>query len=904
VTGDTLMEAAVGSTVTYRLSYGVPVNSSVTFSDALPNGVAMNRLFTFVYRPECPTPGQPGTGACALPCTAPPAGQRGTVQCSYTNTAPGMSSVGVAIEVTVTDTAQGIVTNTASNGATTSSASFKAVRSSVPSFAASPVTIRAGASSTLFFSAPGAASVRIDHGVVVSGTSGSVTVSPEQTTTYTLTATAADGSISTAQVTVVVITTPAILVTGLPRGLLQNPEIGGATDRISLTNTGGAATTLTLTKSGDFFTIPSTITIDRGATAVITIRGTPQGPGTYAGTITASGPGLPGPIPFLVRMLVAPPPPGTVDPSPRRNRIDIVDGLGDGAVQFTNSGTATLQGIAVADVPWLIPQNGTITIAPGQTTTVSFAIDRTKRDDAQSLSGAVTGGLALRYFDGTIAANVRRAFDAATSAIGTSRVQVVDLASPATSFAAPPPLLPGEVALFLPGVLRTNTAVTDVALNSASASLPIGDLRMFFASQLATLGALAPSSSALFSNVVDGVFKRGDIASGGLQVRSLNADRVTLGGTITNPSEAAGLYSGTIASLRSDRSAAANEQLVLAGIRVDAANRTDVYLQETAGFASSVRTDFVDELGSVRRTRTDALAPFATLELSNDAPAGAVTARVTNVATNNSRVQARALVTDRATGDVFDIVDWNVRNATSPTEPQLIVLTQGRTEIAIANGGSATASGTLNFYSAARTRQRATSRAEAGAAPRPTSTMAVSVDAGKTLLLDELPGNGYLIYTPASGRASLSVRTSGTCVPPVGVASSLKFGDSRRFATIEDAAPETIAAAEPATWRTAFGLVETSGKAVTVQVTLQHATSVQGGRVTAELSASREYTLAPRESLTVKELSRALFGADRDKLDDLHDLTLEIVVVRGQGTVVPYTLATENGSGDLVLRVE
>ncbi|MBI1753820.1 MAG: hypothetical protein HY014_18440 [Acidobacteria bacterium] len=79
------------------------------------------------------------------------------------------------------------------------------------SFAANPVSIAPGGSSTVSWSVTGATSLSIDHGApAISGASGFVSVSPAATTQYTLTATNAKGS-STATATVTV--TPAQGVT-------------------------------------------------------------------------------------------------------------------------------------------------------------------------------------------------------------------------------------------------------------------------------------------------------------------------------------------------------------------------------------------------------------------------------------------------------------------------------------------------------------------------------------------------------------------------------------------------------------------------------------------------------------------------------------------------------------------
>ncbi len=69
---------------------------------------------------------------------------------------------------------------------------------------ADPATITAGAASTLSWTSAGASSASLDHGLGPVATTGSMAVSPAQTTTYTLTVTGADGKTATATALVTV----------------------------------------------------------------------------------------------------------------------------------------------------------------------------------------------------------------------------------------------------------------------------------------------------------------------------------------------------------------------------------------------------------------------------------------------------------------------------------------------------------------------------------------------------------------------------------------------------------------------------------------------------------------------------------------------------------------------------
>src|SRR5437667_2572990 len=111
-----------------------------------------------------------------------------------------------AIAMTVNlagDTATGTMTDSFGDVMT-----FSATRSAAPvlsilSFSAMPSAIVTGQSTTLSWTTSGATSVSIDNGVGSQAFSGSVNLSPAQTTIYTLTATGPSGSV-TAQTTVTV----------------------------------------------------------------------------------------------------------------------------------------------------------------------------------------------------------------------------------------------------------------------------------------------------------------------------------------------------------------------------------------------------------------------------------------------------------------------------------------------------------------------------------------------------------------------------------------------------------------------------------------------------------------------------------------------------------------------------
>jgi hypothetical protein len=110
-----------------------------------------------------------------------------------------------------------------------------------------------------------------------------------------------------------------------------------------------------------------------------------------------------------------------------------------------------------------------------------------------------------------------------------------------------------------------------------------------------------------------------------------------------------------------------------------------------------------------------------------------------------------------------------------------------------------------------------------------------------------------------------------------------------------------VNAATAATFRTSYGLSETSGAAVRVRVRI--IIDEVYDLVTA--TTSRTFDLAPRQQVFLPELLRSFAGDARDSLfGDLHDLTLQFEVIQGGGSVVPFLIVTDNGTGDSVMRVQ
>ncbi|MEA2236747.1 MAG: large repetitive protein [Thermoanaerobaculia bacterium] len=126
-------------------------------------------------------------------------------------------------EVQPSATATYTLTATGLGGTTIRQATVTVSTNPVVAFIASPSAIAAGQSATLVWSATGATSVTIDHGIGPQPTAGSVVVSPGATTVYELTATGPGGT-STAFVTLTVIPPPEATLSAAPQAIVASQQ--------------------------------------------------------------------------------------------------------------------------------------------------------------------------------------------------------------------------------------------------------------------------------------------------------------------------------------------------------------------------------------------------------------------------------------------------------------------------------------------------------------------------------------------------------------------------------------------------------------------------------------------------------------------------------------------------------
>lgn len=791
----------------------------------------------------------------------------------------------------------------------------------IDSFSATPPTVRPGQAVTLSWTTD-AKSVSINNGVGTQNPSGSVTVTPAATTTYTLTATT--GSLqSTAQVTVTVLTTPSLVISALPQPIVQAAGTGGGTTSYTVSNTGGAATSVNITQDRTFFSqSPSSFSLAAGGTQTVTVTAGSTQAGSSEGTATISGSGVQTPLQVRIVVFSTSPPAGVVNAKPAERRVDIAAPLGSsptGTVSFTNSGSATLTGVLVSDVPWLIPQSGVVSIPGGSTATFSFTIDRSKRSDSDN--GSSTASLTLVYLSG--AASGKTGSVEATTTPSVSVVTVVDTVQPAVSNGSAPALAANEVALFVPGVGHVTGSVgkfiSDVSVLNPPGNQSISDVKFFYSAigggtqKTATLPPVG-GPSVVLADLVKNVFGT-DAQVGSLQIRSASAAKLLVSTNIFNTTNPAGTYGTAIPTFRSDRGIAAGDNLVLTGLRSETGSHTNLFIQETAGLGATVQTEFLRADGTTAATRSDTVAPFALLQINSVVPSGAVAAILTNSAASAGKFLAYATPVDDASGDNWSVVDWSRQFGYAPSEQVVIPVAgvlQGandtffRTDLAVTNTGATSGSGNLRFIS--RTGL--------------VIDRSISLGGRQSAVLGNVIGGlfgapdgsvGYLLFTPATGTFVLTSRTYtatlgtsatfGSGTPTLATSGALKTGSLRPIASLSDATTATINAKTPATFRTNFGMLETSGNAVVVRVTLRY-NYPSGAKLQAIGSGSKDYTLAANQFLLLNGLATQILGSARDPLGDLRGLEADFQVISGSGAVAVFTSSVDNGTADSILRID
>jgi Leucine-rich repeat (LRR) protein len=721
---------------------------------------------------------------------------------------------------------------------------------------------------------------------------------------------------------------PQIVVTETTNGLVQIDGVARNDDIFILTNFGDVATSITFTVEGSFFTFtPASFTLEGGASQPVTVRSVIQPVGSYYGRIIPQGLGAGTEDAVDVTLLSVTQPSGNVTAEPLTTRVEVSGEAGtetNGSVDLRNSGTGRLTGIVLSDQPWVEPDSAPLVVEPGALGTIHFRVIRSKRPEG--VEGALTANLSLVYAGGSGPGLLQVT---PPGGISTTLVTIVDTTRPRTSPAGFPALGAGEVAFFAPGmVAATNAAgrvVSDLSLANTSASLAINDVRLFFTpanTTQPTEAALSPVGSAQSVTLanVHGVYGTAS-GAGSLQIRSAVSWSTLAAHAKLINFQPEGTFTGDIPLFRSDRSAGAGEATYLAGVRKNASQRTDVYLQETSGAAASARVEWLAADGTrIGEPQVVPLSGFGMSELADAAPAAAITAVVTNEPGSAGRVAAYARVMDTTGGDSWSIVDWSRVQRFGRADPVRVPLIDGAgvvvprrrravggttaqpaarpvTDLTLFNPGATDARVQLDVVEP----NGRISEREVVIQPR--RTMVVS-DAGRsaasTLATAVVrPLQGQVVVTARSFRTSSA--SHGAAVPVVGAGSGLRLGQTLRFSNLDDSTAQTVAAGAPGTFRTSFGFVETYGQPVTVRASML----LDLGRSLASAVLSREFQLAPGQQIVLPDLVKAIIGEARERdLGELHNLQLQISVKDGRGAVVPFVVVTDNGSGDTFVRLQ
>ncbi len=755
--------------------------------------------------------------------------------------------------------------------------------------------------------------------------------------TYQLNTLFSDASAMVSATTPSATSSPAQIVVSTPSaGLVQLPNIGGAVDSYTLTNVGGQASTISLSKSGTFFEQqPTLFTLEPGASQQVVLTGNAVAEGTYAGSSSPSGSGVPAGLTIAVQMISSDEVSGDYLVTSSQARIDLVAPEGQnpaGTIQFRNDGAKAFTGVASSDVQFVVPQSGLITIPPGATIDVQVSADRENRPDSELLNGSQQGRLTLFAVGGISS----RRFGPRNGSPSASLVTVVDTVKPATTITTIPPILPDEIALFVPSVGHVQGSVglflSDLSILNPNLSSRISDLKLLFTpvgaqqSTSASLNAIDKGVTVSLADVVKSVFDVG-AGVGTLQVRSKLADTLSVSASVFNVSNPAGNYGTTIPVFRSDRSAKPGEELFLTGLRQDSGRHSNIYIQETTGATTSVKLDYLSPGGAILGSTTSSVAAFELGRFFNALSEGAVACRVTNLGGGN--VVAYATPVDVASGDTWAVADWSRLYSYDPAGP-----------VVIAVGGAAKGANGTDFHTDVTITNRCAvaiqdpgtlvpcrelrNRAELQYYPRSGGVLKKKLEIGLlgTAVLEDVVRNtfgvtsdsvGFLKLVPENGSFAVTShtytlsadgsQTYGMAVPAVGTTNALRPGQSRRIGGLNDAEIATISEGVPASQRTNFGFAEVDGQPARVRVSVffndprSLAAGAPAGTITIDL--------APNEFRQLNRLVQSVLGPTRDALfGDLTGVSVRFDVIGTTGAVLVYTTSIDNGTGDSVLRTE
>jgi Leucine-rich repeat (LRR) protein len=721
----------------------------------------------------------------------------------------------------------------------------------------------------------------------------------------------------------------AVEVTARPGGLLQAGGVALNTDSFVLSNYGDAPTAITLTQEGGFFQqSPASFVLDGNSSRIVSLTSLPSPADSHWGYSIVSGAGVPVDTFVDVHLLSTVLPTGAARAEPVMSRVEVygepnTDSVG--TVAWRNSGTVPFDGLVVSDVPWIEVAPETGSIEPGETRAVPFTVVRSKRGSDTSAEGSVTGSVRLLFAAGTSAAGGGVTM-MATMPVGVSRVTIVDTAKPAVTSGAIPPLAAGEVARFVPGIIpAAGGSHATVSLANAAGGAAPADLKLYLTTaagtpKSGTFPPIQPGRAVAVSNVGE-VFGAGGQRSS-LQIRTLQLASVAVSAFLSSGSAVGQPARDFLPILRSERAVPAGEVILLTGIRTAAPHRSEIYIQEATGSASSARCEFFDADGSSLGRSDHPLPPFG-LAVVTQIPAGSVSATIAATAAAG-RIVASALARNEENGSSWPLVDWSRYHALS-NESRLMApvvvsstasrrrivrlsrsgpaaapaSTSDRIELFVFNGSSTPAAATLRFV------PESGRAAERRMSLPPHSTMQIPSLAE---WLGGTAGLGRLFVIPGRGALGVSARlVSGggarsAAIPFLGAESGLAPGQARTFAGIDDASSEAIAARAPGSSKTSLVLLESGGSSSRVRISLrfQHGRSVVGSA-----TVHQEFDLAAGGMLVIDRITTAVLGAARDSAwGELHGVQLEVQPVGGEGTVIPLLVVRASDTDDVIFRAE
>lgn len=705
--------------------------------------------------------------------------------------------------------------------------------------------------------------------------------------------------------TVSAATAQQIVLAEAPGGIVQ--AVGGPAEKDSfvLGNAGANRISVTLVPSASFFTVsPTPFTLSPGANAKVTIQPNTTTPGFYGGWINVFVTGITNPLRVPVRMFIGTRPVGTTSPVSSNDLLVISGPPGTdhaGSWNVANSGDATMQGMLVSDVTWIVPQGDMVKIGPHRSAPFPFITDSGRRDSIAPV-GALFANLQMDYLKGTVPAT--------SDPSGSIAVGVLDINKLPVTPAEPPPVASGERVSFLPVVTDTAGYFTDLFFANRSASALTSDLKLYYTqagsapplSLMANAGQLARGVAAWFPLAPSSLFNVAN-ETGTVQVRTGEPRRVAVSMIRGIIPDGVNRYLTAMPVLRSDRAIASGDRIFFSGVEKSANAHTDVVVQETAGSAGSFTIDFFDAIGApVPPGQNGTLLPFGSAILSDVVPAGARSARVTNTSGGDSRLTGFASVVDETTLDMWAIVDST--RGPEPTADLVLPVPEGASSSTfdawVTNTSNAPAIVTL-APTPVSARRRAVRRGSADNA----AELSFILGAGETR---QVPLNdvalGFVHISGPTGAISAAGRlvstapkrlgSFGTGVPaiPSAFASGLN-GPVRHFQRANDV---------PNVASPALLLVETSGRPATVRVTVAFSFPA-GWTVSGHFEDTRDYDVPAGQLVTISDVIRSVVGPARDSFGTLANVVVDVEVVAGDGRVLPY-LQTIDASGDLTLSVD